>query len=298
MNARLTLAVPYFRNARYLGRAVASVLAQRDGRWRLVVSDGGGDPAGEARNVLAGFDDPRIGYLAPVGRLGMAANWNRCLDAAGAGLVTLLHDDDELLPDYVGRMRTAAAADPEAVAFFCEAAVIGPDGRPRFSMPDFVKRFLRPRPGRVVALRGQAGVAALLRGNFVMCPTLCFRLGRLGPRRFAADWGQVPDLDLTCRLLADGERLVGLPDVLYAYRRHAENATAAQTRTLVRFREEIALYDRLADEARRRGWGRAAGVARRKSMIRLNLGFCLLQDLARGRWADAARKGGLLAQGW
>jgi hypothetical protein len=252
----ITFAIPYYRNRDYVRRAVASVLAQRDGRWRLVVSDGSGGPDGGVRELVEGLNDPRARYLPANRRLAMVENWNRCLDAAETDLATLLHDDDELLPGYTGRVLRAAGEHPAAALFFCEARVIGADGRPRFSAPDFAKRFYRPRRGRVVVLRGEPGLRAVMRGNFIMCPTACYRATRLAGRRFPGGWLQTPDLAFTSRLLLEGEELVGLPDVLYAYRRHPGNTTAEQTQSLVRFREEVELFDQVARQARGCGWRR------------------------------------------
>lgn len=283
----LTVAVPFYRQREYLRDAVGSVFAQADPRWRLVVSDGGGTSAGFVRELLGA--DPRCRVLPSDRPLGMADNWSRCLEAADTPLVTLLHEDDWLRPGYVGAMLAAADSYPNAIAFFCEAAVIGPDGRRRFSLPDFVKRFYRPEYGRVVRVSGERGLRAVMRGNFVMCPTLCFRRGRLGVRRFEPRWRQVLDLDLIARLLLAGEELVGLPDVLYDYRRHADNATAVQTESLLRFEEERDLFGEVAAAAEQVGWRSAARTARRRTVIRLNLLVRIAQAVAARRWASARR---------
>lgn len=281
----LTVSVPYFRGQEYLPRAIASVLAQRDGRWRLVVCDGGGDPGGPAGAVAAAAGDPRVSFLPADRRLTIAENWNRCLDAAGTDLVCLLHDDDELLPGYVGGMLAAADRHPAAAVLFCEARVIGPAGEPLFSFPDQVKQLFRPARGRVAILNGGPGLRAVMRGNFIMCPTMCFRKSRLGARRFAPGWSQVLDLEFTSRLLLDGEHLVGLPDVLYAYRRHPASATAGNTRSLLRFREEETLFGEVARRAAARGWDGAAAAARAAAIVKLNLGYCMAREAVLGRWA-------------
>ena len=69
-----------------------------------------------------------------------------------------------------------------------------------------------------------------MHGDFIMCPTVCYRRSRLPAERFRAEWRQVLDLDFFTRILLAGGTMVGLPTSAYAYRRHAENATARQTR--------------------------------------------------------------------
>ena len=284
----LAFAVPYYSGLDYLREALASALAQRDPDWTLVVVDDSPDKRG-VRELVEALGDARLRYLANPGTLGMVACWNRCLDVAGGELVTLLHADDRLLPGYVGGTKELAAAHPEAVAFFCAAETIDAGGARRFSLQDDIKRLLVPRGGGDVRLSGEAGVRALMRGNFIVCPTLAWRRARLGERRFDPRWRQVQDLELLTRLLFEGETLAGSRAARYAYRRHEANTTARQTESLLRFEEEFAVFDRIAARAAELGWRRAAGVSRRKVILRLHLAWRVAGELARLRPGAAGR---------
>lgn len=284
----ITFAIPYYANLVYLRKSIESVVGQSEADWKLLICDDGSEHA-RTEELVAGFHDERLHYHANERRLGMAGNWNRCLDLADTDLVTLLHADDELLSNYAASMRQEAQRYPHAAALFCDAEVIGADGRRRFSLPDGFKHLLKPR-GRTIELTGRQGIKALLRGNFIMCPTLCYRKSLLAERRFADCWRMVQDLVLTTRLLLDGETLIGIPPTAYRYRRHAENATAEYTRDLLRFREEAALYEELQQKAVDRGWDDVARVARRKTIIKLNLAWCGMNDALRLRFGMAIEK--------
>src|SRR5262249_10499692 len=155
-----------------------------------------------------------------------AGNWNRCFDLADTDLVNLLHNDDELLPNYVEEMLKAGRDYPDAAAFFCQARIIDGSGREVFSVVDSAKRWFRPRGDGPLVLRGPSAVLALARGNFIMCPTVCYRMSRIADERFDPGWKFVLDLEFFTRILLAGETIVGLPTVAFAYRRHDENATA------------------------------------------------------------------------
>jgi len=281
----LTFAVPYHRSPGHLAGALASVRAQDEGGWSLVVCDD--SEAGEGAAVVAALGDPRARVVRTRPGAGIAANWNACLEAARTELVTLLHEDDELLPGYARLMRGAAARDPGATAFFCRARVIDGAGRVRFSFPEWVKDRLAPSTARAFALEGEAGLARLARGNFIMCPTLCYRRSALGARRFRADLRMALDLELTAGLLLAGQRLVGLPEIEYAYRRHGQSATAGLTRGLARFDEELRVYEEIAAAAASRGWPRAARIAAGKPMVRLQLTAEAARALAAGAPREA-----------
>lgn len=289
----LTVAIPFFAGKDYLRPAIESVRAQSDASWRLLVCDDAGPETNVDRLVFS-YGDPRLRYFRNRANLGMAANWNRCLELADTDLVVLLHADDELLENYVALMRSAAVAYPQAVGIFCGAAIIDEYGARRFSFPDAFKRTLLPKSSGDLVLRGKRALMSLLRGNYIFCPTVCYRKSVLGRARFRADWRQVQDLELFTRLLLEDQTLVGLREVAYAYRRHAGNATTQHTASLLRFEEERRLYDRLGRIARLRRWRGAAALAQQKTIIKLNLAYCTLMDACRGDWTPAAQKAAYL----
>lgn len=255
------------------------MLGQRSAEWRLLVCDDAG-PDRDAEARVRAYADPRIEYHRNQRNLGMVRNWNLCLDRAETELVSLLHADDRLLPDYVELMLERADRHPDAAAYFCQAEIIDARGRPRFSLADAVKRLLVPAARGDLVLRGRPAVRALMRGNFIMCPTLCFRRAALGTHRFSEEWRQVQDLELTTRLLMDGRTLVGARRVAYAYRRHPDSATARQAESLLRFDEEFRLFDRVAERAEALGWSDVARLSRRKAIVRLHLLYRVARDAA------------------
>jgi len=289
----LTIAIPFFRGREYLQRAIESVRAQERAGWRLLVcDDGGGEPrAGEEIEALvASFGDDRLRYHRNLSGPDMVRNWNRCLGLAETDLVSVLHADDQLLPGYAGLMLDLAPAHPEASAFYCEARIIDARGRPSFSLADAVKPWFRPAADDPTVLRGEPAVRALMAGNFIMCPTLCFRKSVLGDRRFSPDWRQAQDLEFTTRLLMDGESLVGSRQTAYAYRRHKDSATSRQSDSMLRFEEEVRLFDLVADRAEELGWLEAARVSRRKRIVKLHLLYRSLRELAALRPRAAATR--------
>ncbi len=283
--SRIGFAIPFHRDVAYLREAIESVMRQSEPDWKLwVVDDAGGHPDRAAAAALVrSLDDPRIHHLENDSGGGMVGNWNRCLDLADSELVTLLHGDDQLLPGYAACMLGLADDHPGAVAFHCEARIVSATGRPVFSLPDAAKQLFTPKGTDAGVLSGEPGATALMRGNFIMCPTLCFRRARLGSRRFDDTWSQVQDLELTVRLLMEGEQIVGTPEQAYAYRRHEGSATTAHSESRLRFEEEFRLFDEIARRAEARGWNETAKVARRRRIVKLHLLYRALREAATGQ---------------
>lgn len=280
----ITYAIPYYSGLPYLATTISSVLAQRDDAWEAIVCDD--SPTAEAAETVERAGGGRVRYVANEKNLGMAATFNRCIDVATTDLVTVLHADDELAPEYTAMMRDASVRYPDAAAFYCGIDVIGADGEPAFSLPHAVKRRLDPAYRREHVLHGEPGVRALLRGNFIPAASLCFRKSTLGARRFLDRYRFVLDWDLTLGILLDGHRLVGLPAHALRNRAHAEAATERLTRSHRRFAEEMELYREMAQVARERGWPRSVAVAERKHLTKLHLLYRALRGLARLDLAD------------
>ena len=288
----LFFAVPFFNKADFLEATLRSLICQTDKQWKALVLDDSLDPgeARSAKDVVERLADPRIGYRKNEKNLGLAGNWNQSFGlSSDAELISILHADDELLPDCVSELKRAAVEFPEVAAFFLKTEIIDGAGQPVFSFPDFYKKFLLPsRVNGRISLAGESGLNAVLKGNFIFCPTLCFRTSQLAGIRFDPKYKMVLDLDLICRILLRGDSLLGLySKPLYRYRRHATNATNLMTQNMVRFIEERDLYQSLSKKLSELGFAKAAKTAHRMRVIRLNLAFQILKSILQFRWGAA-----------
>jgi glycosyltransferase involved in cell wall biosynthesis len=290
---RLTFAIPFYSTPEYLRAAIDSVVRQTVSDWELVVvDDKSPHPGIEA--LVRSYGDARMRYQKNEQNLGQAGNWNRCLDAAKTELVTLLHADDELMPNYAETVLRLLDEHPQASAVFCGATIIDEHGGEIFSFPDAYKQRITPKE-EPFSLRGEDGLCALLRGNIIMCPTLCYRASKLFGERFEATWKTLPDMDLTTRLMLAGGALVGTHQKAFRYRRHGESGTAHTQRNLRMFEDEASLYDSLGKRAAQREWDRAARLARAKNVIKLRVAFAAATDLAARDFGNASRKMRFLA---
>ncbi len=283
--AQITFAIPFYKGIDHLKLAIHSVFTQSFTDWKLVLVDNGANE--EAKFLVASLGDSRCSYVANEQNLGMAGNFNRCLDLAETDLVTLLHHDDELMPNYASTMIEAAAKYKDGAAFFCQTEIINDQSKRIFSIPDMVKSWTIPSRKDVIKVSEETEVAALLKGCFIMAPSICYRKSRVKNIRFSGDWKMVLDLDFYLRLIMSGEHFIGLPDVCYRYRRHSNNVTVHLTSNMLRFQEEVAVYNGVARHFAQLGWLKAAKVASSKTIIKLNLIYCVLQDVLhfRGRAA-------------
>jgi glycosyltransferase involved in cell wall biosynthesis len=98
----ITVAIPTFNGSRHIGEAIAGVIAQSaDASFELlVVDDRSDDDTVEKVRALAG-DRARVEINSE--RLGLAGNWNRCIDRAETDWVAVFHQDDVMRPHHLAR---------------------------------------------------------------------------------------------------------------------------------------------------------------------------------------------------
>lgn len=285
----ITFGIPFYSNLPYLKRAMDSVLKQSHTNWSLIVCDDCNEKE-SAKELVESYQDTRVSYFRNERNLGLAGNWNRLFDLTQTDLITLLHADDELLPNYALTMLELYHRHPEAAAYFCRAKIIDESSQEKFSFPDYIKKFLNPSETKVAIIEGDVGLGSLLKGNYVMCPTICYHHPKIKSLRFDARWSMVLDLDFLSRMLLQGNQLVGTSHVAYAYRRHTQNQTTLLTSNLKRFEEEIAIYEHLATVAQDKGWVSTQQQGRRKTMIFLHLAYLTVGDLLKARLLNAWKK--------
>jgi len=100
--------MPTWNGEPFVADALQSVLAQGYGDFELLVLDDASTDG--TLDVVSGLRDARIRIHRNRRRLGLAANWNRCLELAGGEYVKLFFQDDLLAPDGLERLVVSLAA--------------------------------------------------------------------------------------------------------------------------------------------------------------------------------------------
>jgi glycosyltransferase involved in cell wall biosynthesis len=96
----ISVMIPTFNHARFIGQTIESVLNQRFQDIDIVIIDD--SSTDNTFEVVSPYcSDPRISYFRNERRLGLVKNWNRCLELAVGPIVLLLPSDDLIDPDYL-----------------------------------------------------------------------------------------------------------------------------------------------------------------------------------------------------
>lgn len=288
--------LPFYGDAARLQIAVASVLAQDRDDFRLVcVDDRAPDP--EAGDWVRSLRDPRLHYVSNAHNLGLAANFNRCVDLVTAERFVMMGADDVMLPDYLDTVLKLADAAPRAAMIQPGVNVIDEVGDEYLPLADRVKAMVRPRVrGTARELSGEFLARSLTRADWAYFPSLLWRSDVVKHHRFNERYPIALDLALMLDIALSGGSMVVDDHVVFQYRRHRSSESATTASDGSRFSQELELFADYRKRFAEAGWRAAHWEARAHIMTRLNAGAEALGALRSGRLDRFARLASFLVR--
>jgi len=137
MSPRVSISIPTYKGAQFIGETIKSVLSQEFQDFEILVFDDASPD--ETRDVVMSIKDDRISYFRNESNLGPEGNWNLGLGRAKGVYYKLLPHDDLLSPGALTRQVTVLEDDKvQSIALvFGGRDVIGPDSRKIMSRSPF-----------------------------------------------------------------------------------------------------------------------------------------------------------------
>lgn len=232
-NPLVSICIPTYNGDRFIAATIQSVLEQTYRPLEIVISDDhSSDRTLEIVHSLLdhqsiGNPDLQVKILCHE-RLGLAKNWNYCLQSASGTYLKFLFQDDLLRPECVEEMVKLALQDDQIGLVFCQREIICEDG---LSFDPLYGKDLTSHWHQLQAI--QSGLNLLLDPNLLQEP-----LNKIGEPSnvLLAKWAiaqvgnfdpslvQVLDWDMWLRFMAYGK--VGYVDrVLVSFRVHSSQVS-------------------------------------------------------------------------
>lgn len=222
---RISVVIPLYNHARFIGDAVDSVLRQGSIIRELIVVDDGSDD--ESAAVMRGIKqhDPRIVFWSQPNR-GAHVAINSGLWRATGDLMAILNSDDVYAPTRLTNLANELDADQSADIAASGVSFINTAGQPvSNSWYDGALDYFKQC--RDIGLALVNGNFLMTTSNFLFRRRLLDEIGYFAPLRYAHD------LDFALRALANRKRFILAEESLLSYRIHDSN-TISQNHTEVR----------------------------------------------------------------
>lgn len=127
---KFTIVIPTRERASVLDASLRTALAQDYDNLDVIVSDNFSDD--ETQDIVKSHKDPRVRYINTGTRVSMSDNWEFALEHVADGWVTLLGDDDGILPCALEKVveiakETGAAAIRSSACFYSWPSALNED---------------------------------------------------------------------------------------------------------------------------------------------------------------------------
>jgi len=290
VEASLSIMVPYWGPASFMIEVVESVLKQDSDRWRLtIIDDAYPDPA--FSEWISKIDDSRITYIRNDKNVGIVGNYHKCIELASEKYMMFMGCDDVLMPNYVGRILADFEQFPEASMIQPNTSMIDENGKPTFTLADFVKKYIvmpKARGGRRL-VSGQKLATSLLNGDWMYWPSLAFKTEAVRQMRFDADLKYTHDLMFVLDQVFSGHKMLLDAEKSFIYRRHRSSASAASLFDGRRFADERLCFSSAKRKSDQLGWKRASFAASVSITSRLHAVHIILVKLAKFSFSSVGR---------
>lgn len=214
LKPKVSILIPSYNYARYLGEAIESALIQTYENFELIIVDNCSTDNTEeiVRNFMA--RDSRIFYFKNATNIGMYRNYNEALLYAKGEYIKFLNADDKFEPTLLEKFVDILDNDPTVSVVTSHRQYFG-------SKTDILKS---PYKGRIEAKF--AILSSLRYGNWIGEPTtVMFRRNNLNLGLFDISLLMLADHDMWLRQLRVGNLYV-IDEVLSYFRIHEEQGTS------------------------------------------------------------------------
>jgi glycosyltransferase involved in cell wall biosynthesis len=126
----VSIGVPIYNGARYVGRALDSLLAQTFTDFELIITDNASTDGTEAICRDYAQRDPRIQYHRADANQGVVHNFNWCVELARGEYFHWHAADDMVAPTMLEKCVAVLDADPSVILAFARTTLIDEQDRP------------------------------------------------------------------------------------------------------------------------------------------------------------------------
>jgi glycosyltransferase involved in cell wall biosynthesis len=210
---KVTVFIPVYNRADYIGAAIDSILAQSFTDFELLLVDDGSTD--RSLEVIKSYQDPRVRVACNAANLGIPRTRNRGLALARGEYIALLDSDDRAYPQRLAKQVEVLDRHPDYVQVGTWCRMMDAQGQP-------LKKSKR-QPILPQDVDAQLLFRCALSNRSIMARTEILR--QYGYRN---DYPRCQDYDLHVRLARE-HKMANLPECLVYGRVHPQQITAQTT---------------------------------------------------------------------
>jgi glycosyltransferase involved in cell wall biosynthesis len=233
----VSICLPVYNGAKYLGAAIESALAQSFEDFEFLIANDCSTDGSDAVMDLYAKKDSRIRAWTNEKNLGHYPNYNACINQATGNYIKLFAQDDLLDPRLLERFVNIMDDDPSISLINCARRWIDSDGKPIEATTELDLKLTKPFTQNT-KVPGKDAIASVLKEltNWLGEPSSQMFRAKYVDGGFDESFRQVGDLEYNIRLLEKGDHYF-VAESLCQFRKHSASWTITNRKELSTYLE-------------------------------------------------------------
>jgi glycosyltransferase involved in cell wall biosynthesis len=259
--------IPAYGKSPYLHQTLESAVKHLPLEVPITVIE---DPSNESNieNLVKEFS--RVQYLKNNERLGIGGNFNKSIELSTGVFTQICGSDDIFLNNPLKDFYTEKLSQSDIAAIGLDVEVINENGKIVKTIPDLVKKALRPSLKKITVFKNNKIFSNLMLGDWMYFPAILWKTETLKQIKFDGYFHTAMDLDVFIRLLNNDQKIAFIKSKVLGYRRHNQSASSLYAKSIGRFDEEFLCHKNALEIARRKNWKTGAFLAQLALTVRLH----------------------------
>jgi glycosyltransferase involved in cell wall biosynthesis len=263
----LHVMIPAYGKSPYLRQTLESAVKHLPLEVPITVIE---DPSSETSIESLVKEFSRVQYLKNNQRLGIGGNFNKSIELSTGVFTQICGSDDIFLINPLKDFYTEKLSQSDIAAIGLDVEVINENGKIVKTIPDLVKKVLRPSLKKITVFKNNKIFSSLMLGDWLYFPAILWKTDTLNRIKFDGNFHTAMDLDVFIRLLSNDRKLAFIKSKVLGYRRHSQSASSLYAKSIGRFDEEFLCHKNALEIARRKNWKTGAILAQLALTVRLH----------------------------
>ena len=215
-------------------------------------------------------DFPRVQYVRNSSRLGIGGNFNKSIELSSGIFTQICGSDDLFIDNPLSNFDSQNLINAEIAVIGLDIEVINEKSRIVKTIPDQVKRALRPKLKQISIFENKKIFSNLMLGDWLYFPAILWKTEVIKQIKFDSTFHTAMDLDIFIRLIDNENKIAFIKNKVLGYRRHDQSASSLYAKSIGRFDEEFLCHKNAIEIARKKNWKTGAILAQLALTVRLH----------------------------
>jgi glycosyltransferase involved in cell wall biosynthesis len=263
----LHVMIPAYGKSPYLRQTLESATKHLPFEVPITVIE---DPSNDSNIESLVKEFSRVQYVKNDQRLGIGGNFNNSIKLSTGLFTQICGSDDIFLENPLKDFNNAELVHNDISAVGLDVDVINEKGKIVKSIPDLVKKILRPKLNKITIFENNKIFSNLMLGDWLYFPAILWKTDTLKRVKFDGNFHTAMDLDVLIRLIDSDKKLAFIKSKALGYRRHSQSASSLYAKSIGRFDEEFLCHKKAIEIAKLKNWKFGAILAELALTVRLH----------------------------